>query len=107
MYIQSRTIRAKMPDEIAHGHGRSEFSDADAAEREFMSNATIGCLSFGARSERHTRPSACRAWSRLFKRVTQTVRLFAFGSHNFLRGTKTVREAFSWLPDVVGRSKNE
>ena len=27
-------------------------------------------------------------------------RLFAFGSHNFLRGMQTVREAFSWLPDA-------
>ena len=68
-----------------------------------MSNAFIGCLSFGARSERHRRPTAAEHsfGSSIFKRVTQTVRdYFAFGSHNFLRGMQTVREAFSWLPDA-------
>ena len=41
-----------------------------------MSNAVIGCLSFGARSERHRRPTAAEHsfGSSLFKRVTQTVR---------------------------------
>ena len=55
-----------------------------------MSNAAIGCLSFGARSERHTRTTAAEHsfGSSLFKRVTQTVSLFAFESHNYLRGTR-------------------
>ena len=41
-----------------------------------MSNTAIGCLSFGARSERHRRPTAAEHsfGSSLFKRVTQTVR---------------------------------
>ena len=40
-----------------------------------MSNAAIGCLSFGARSERHRRPTAAEHsfGSSLFKRVTQTL----------------------------------
>ena len=70
-----------------------------------MSNAAIFCcLSFGARSERHRRPTAAEHSFRssLFKRVTQTLleTIFAFGSHNFFRGTQTVREEFSWLPDA-------
>ena len=41
-----------------------------------MSNAAIGCLSFGARRGRHRRPAAAEHsfGSSLFKRVTQTVR---------------------------------
>ena len=41
-----------------------------------MSNAAIGCLSFGTRRERHTRPTAAEHsfGSSIFKRVTQTVR---------------------------------
>ena len=67
-----------------------------------MSNAAIGCLSFGARSERHRRPTAAEHsfGSSLFKRVTQTVRDYLLSGRNFLRGMQTVREAFSWLPDV-------
>ena len=38
--------------------GESSFPKPNAAEGEFMSNAAIGCLSFGARSERPTRPTA-------------------------------------------------
>ena len=47
----------------------------NTAEGEFMSNAAIGCLSFGARSERHRRPTAAEHSFRssLFKRVTQTL----------------------------------
>ena len=41
-----------------------------------MSNAAIGCLSFGARCERHMRPTDAEHLfgSSLFKRGTQTVR---------------------------------
>ena len=68
-----------------------------------MSNAAIGCLSFGARSERHRRPTAAEHsfGSSLFKRVTQTVRDYLLsGRIILLRGMQTVREAFSWLPDA-------
>ena len=39
---------------------------AETESAEFMSNAAIGCLSCGARSERHTRPTAAEysfGWS--------------------------------------------
>ena len=68
-----------------------------------MSNAAIGCLSFGARSGRHRRPTAAEHsfGSSLFKRVTQTVRDYLLsGRIIFSRGMQTVREAFSWLPDA-------
>ena len=70
-----------------------------------MSNAAIGCLSFGARSERHRRPTAAEHsfGSSLFKRVTQTVRYYLLSGRIIFTGyfcMQTVREAFSWLPDA-------
>ena len=80
-----------------------------------MSNAAIGCLSFGARSERHGRTTAAEHsfGSSLFKRVTQTVRDYLrssriiiyrvrklLGKRLAVTGCECVR-----LPDVVGRSK--
>ena len=68
-----------MPDESTSMGGEGEPSfpiqKPNAAEGEFMSNAAIGCLSFGARSERHRRPTAAEHsfGSSLFKRVTQTL----------------------------------
>ena len=49
-----------------------------------MSNAAIGCLRFGARSERHTWPTASE---------------YSFGSCSGSRDT------FGLIPDVVRRSK--
>ena len=49
-----------------------------------MSNAAIGCLRFGARSERHTWPTAAE---------------HSFGSCSGRRDT------FGLVPDVVRRSK--
>ena len=77
-----------MPDEsTSMGEPSFPIQKPNAAEGEFMSNAAIGCLSFGAE---HSFGSS------LFKRVTQTLlETFAFGSHNFFRGAQTVREEFS------------
>ena len=64
-----------------------------------MSNAAIGCLSFGARAD------DCRAFVRV-ESVHKRLETICVRVASFLRGTQTVREAFSWLPDVVGRSNN-
>ena len=66
----------------------------NAAEGEFMSNAAIGCLSFGARSERHTRPTAAE---HSFGSVFYGVRK--------LLGKRSAGYRMRRLPDVVGRSK--
>ena len=53
-----------------------------------MSNAAIDCLSFGARSERHMRPTAAEHsfGSSLFKRVTQTVREYLLSGRILFTG---------------------
>ena len=55
-----------------------------------MSNAAIGCLSFGARSERHRRTTVAEHsfGSSLFKRVTQTVRDYLRSSRIIIYGVR-------------------
>ena len=72
MYIQSRTIRAKwdpsfpMPTLPKENLCRTQPLAVWASAREVS-------VTRGRRL-----PSACRAWSRLFKRVTQTVRDYGY-----------------------------
>ena len=64
-----------LPAELIPLPEEANRSRPNAAEGEFMSNAAIGCLSFGTRSERDRRPTAAEHsfGSSLFKRVTQTL----------------------------------
>ena len=66
-----------------------------------MSNAAIGCLSFVARSE-----PRIRSGRTFFYGVRKLLETICVRVASFFTGYETVREAFSWLPDVVGRSKN-
>ena len=68
-----------------------------------MSNAAIGCLSYGTRSERHRRTTAAEHsfGSSLFKRVTQTVRDYLRSSRIIIYGVcKLLGKRSVWLPDA-------
>ena len=85
-----------MPDEsTSMGEPSFPIQKPNAAEGEFMSNAAIGCLSFGARSEHHRRPTAAEHsfGSSLFKRVREHSRtLTSFNA--FVKLTKAVTFPF-------------
>ena len=77
-----------------------------------MPEAAIGCLRFGATSAREVSVTRCRRLPSIrsaavriasFLRGPQTGRDDLRSGRVFcLRGTKTVRDAFGFLPDVVG-----
>ena len=94
MYIQSRTIRAKMPDESTRERRVLRFRSPTRPKENLCRTQPLAVwASAHARNERHRRPTAAEHsfGSSLFKRVTQTVRDYLLSGRfpNSLRGMQT------------------